>query len=79
MFEFLHSTSHPVHCTAALGSSEASPPGGGMAGAPTFYDVLATFPEAQGPEKRINIRECFPETGFGVLPAVPSRRATSHD
>ena len=33
----------------------------------------------QSPEKHTNTKEYFPETGFDVLPAVPGRRATSHD
>ncbi len=35
--------------------------------------------KAQGPEKDTNIKEYVPETGFGVLEAVPGRRATFHD
>ncbi len=38
-----------------------------------------TCPSRQGPEKHTDIKEYFRETGFDVLPAVPGRRATSHD
>ncbi len=35
--------------------------------------------EDQGPEKHTNIKEYSPEADLSVLPAVPGRRATSHD
>ncbi len=33
----------------------------------------------QGQEKRTNMKDYFPETGFGVLPALAGRRALFHD
>ncbi len=43
-------------------------------------NVFCMFVQSsQGPEKHTNTYEYFPETGFGVLPAVPGRRAASHD
>ncbi len=41
--------------------------------------VLVEKHQSQGPEKHTKIKEYFPETGFDVLPAVPDRRAASHD
>ncbi len=32
-----------------------------------------------GPRTHINMKECFYETGFDVLPAIPGRRPTIHD
>ncbi len=43
-----------------------------------FFDFMCV-PQDHGPEKHTNIKEHVPETGFDVLPAVPGRRATSHD
>ncbi len=35
--------------------------------------------EAQGPEKHINRKQYFPETGVDILEGVPGRRASFHD
>ena len=35
-------------------------------------------PELRAQKTHTNTKESFPGTGFDVLPAVPSRRATSH-
>ncbi len=43
--------------------------------APSPYRGL----QLQGPAKHINIKKCFPETGFDLLRAVPGRRVTFHD
>ncbi len=43
------------------------------------WAFISQTPVTQGPEKHTNIKEYFPEMGFDLLPAVPGRRATSHD
>ncbi len=52
---------------------------------PEIFEHTRAFPVCpgprvyQGPEKHMNIKEYFQETGFDVLPAVPGRRAPSRD
>ncbi len=51
-----------------------------MTGRVAVWDVFELSGSAsQGPEKKINIKEYFPESGFDVSPTVPGRRATVYD
>ncbi len=43
------------------------------------HRAVARGPPIVGPRKNRNINETVQETRFGLLPAVPGRRATSHD
>ncbi len=51
---------------------------------PTYISALTFFwsrglPGSIRAQKNTNIKEYFPEAGFGILPAVPGRRAIAHD
>ncbi len=72
----------PLTSQLAVGGCTAKPPllssWPGWAATPRTKARMPRRTRVSGPRK-INTNGDFQETGFGVLPAVPGRRATFHD